>query len=287
MKQRTSVFVCTLLLAVAGAQAQSADSKSGPFAWWGRYTVKGDEFSVRLPTLPAMKTAKVFNKRLAKERVEHRLRTSLDGVIYIIDVFENAEPRLSLDEFIAEENPASGFDPATERNLLVNDVVGKGYSSGKTSPAVVQFFVTKRRLYRFAANGAGLEHAAVQEFFSSIRLNKKEKAVAVLDGPGTPLEVEGERIYKGKEVDKKLRLLTKPEPQYTDEAREKNVSGTVILRAVFSGTGEVRNIQVIKGLPYGLTEVAIRAAKVITFTPAMKDGKPVSMWIQLEYNFNR
>ena len=28
-------------------------------------------------------------------------------------------------------------------------------------------------------------------------------------------------------------------------------------------------------------------AKVITFTPAMKDGKPVSMWIQLEYNFNQ
>ena len=36
----------------------------------------------------------------------------------------------------------------------------------------------------------------------------------------------------------------------------------------------------------GLTERAIEAAKRIKFTPAMKDGKPVSVWMQLEYNFS-
>jgi len=51
-------------------------------------------------------------------------------------------------------------------------------------------------------------------------------------------------------------------------------------------SGSVTNISTIRGLPDGLTERAIAAAKIIKFTPAMKDGHPVSMWMQLEYNFN-
>jgi len=36
---------------------------------------------------------------------------------------------------------------------------------------------------------------------------------------------------------------------------------------------------------YGLTQQAIAAAKKIKFVPAMKGGKPVSMWMQLVYEF--
>ncbi|HEX6283216.1 MAG TPA: energy transducer TonB [Pyrinomonadaceae bacterium] len=42
----------------------------------------------------------------------------------------------------------------------------------------------------------------------------------------------------------------------------------------------------VQGLPYGLTENAVDAAKKIKYFPAIKDGKRVSMWMQLEYNFN-
>jgi periplasmic protein TonB len=80
--------------------------------------------------------------------------------------------------------------------------------------------------------------------------------------------------------------LTHPEPAYTKDARDNKIAGVVILKAVFSKTGEVTNIRVVSGLPYGLTNQAIEAARKIKFTPATKDGKPVSMWMQLEYNFN-
>jgi hypothetical protein len=43
---------------------------------------------------------------------------------------------------------------------------------------------------------------------------------------------------------------------------------------------------VVQGLPDGLTERAIEAARKIKFVPASKEGKYVSMWMQLEYNFN-
>jgi TonB family protein len=94
------------------------------------------------------------------------------------------------------------------------------------------------------------------------------------------------RIFSGKEVTSKARVLSKPEPQYTEEARKNQVTGTVVLRAVFTSGGQVTNIRAVSGLPYGLTERAIAAARQIKFSPATKDGHAVSMYIQLEYNFN-
>ncbi|MFN2511114.1 MAG: energy transducer TonB [Pyrinomonadaceae bacterium] len=94
------------------------------------------------------------------------------------------------------------------------------------------------------------------------------------------------RIFSGKEVNAKARVLSKPEPQYTEEARKNQITGTVVLRAVFTSGGQVTNIRSVSGLPFGLTERAIAAARQIRFSPATKDGRPVSMYIQLEYNFN-
>jgi len=94
------------------------------------------------------------------------------------------------------------------------------------------------------------------------------------------------RIFSGKEVTSKAKVLEKPEPTYTEAARKNQITGTVTLRAVFSSGGQVTNIHAVSGLPDGLTERAIAAARQIRFVPASKDGHPVSMWMELQYNFN-
>jgi len=94
------------------------------------------------------------------------------------------------------------------------------------------------------------------------------------------------KIFSGREVTSKARVLSKPEPTYTESARKNQITGTVVLRAVFSSGGTVTNIHAVSGLPDGLTERAIAAAKSIRFVPATKDGRPVSMWMELQYNFN-
>jgi TonB family protein len=72
---------------------------------------------------------------------------------------------------------------------------------------------------------------------------------------------------------------------YTPEAREKQVEGTVVLSVLFGSNGKIGAIRVVSGLPYGLTEKAIEAARRIRFEPAMKDGKPVSVRGNLEFGF--
>jgi TonB family protein len=95
-----------------------------------------------------------------------------------------------------------------------------------------------------------------------------------------------DRPFSGAEVEQRARLVSKPEPQYTEEARRNQIMGTVKLRVVFSSTGEVVQIRAVNTLPFGLTERAIAAARQIKFIPAVKGGRPVSVHMQLEYNFN-
>ncbi len=96
----------------------------------------------------------------------------------------------------------------------------------------------------------------------------------------------GGGFFPASQVEQKARLLSKPEPQYTEEARRNQISGTVVLRVVFSSNGEVVQIRAMRTLPFGLTERAIAAARQIQFVPAVRGGQSVSVAMQLEYNFN-
>lgn len=104
-------------------------------------------------------------------------------------------------------------------------------------------------------------------------------------GQGNKIE-DPDRVYPAPQVTERARVLAKPEPQYTEDARRNQITGSVVLRVVFSRTGEVTNIRAIQALPFGLTERAIAAARMIRFRPATKDGRPVNVSMQLEYNFN-
>jgi TonB family protein len=84
---------------------------------------------------------------------------------------------------------------------------------------------------------------------------------------------------------KPLQILSKPRAFYTKLADEKCIEGVVVLKITFYANGQVRNIKVVKGLPYGLTEQAITVAKRIRFEPAMKRGKPISVTKKVSYTF--
>jgi TonB family protein len=94
------------------------------------------------------------------------------------------------------------------------------------------------------------------------------------------------QVYKIFEVTQRAKVISKPEPQYTEAARKNQVTGSVVLSVIFSESGEVTSIRAIRLLPDGLTEKAIAAARQIRFVPAMRNGQPVSVYMQLEYNFN-
>jgi TonB family protein len=81
--------------------------------------------------------------------------------------------------------------------------------------------------------------------------------------------------------------ITYREPaKYTEEARYNVTHGMVALNVVFRSDGRISDIRVVRGLPYGLTEKAIEAARKVRFEPAIKDGQPVSVRGILELVFH-
>ena len=96
---------------------------------------------------------------------------------------------------------------------------------------------------------------------------------------------ETEKVFSAKMVDTRVIFRTKPKPGYTLEARRNRKQGFVILKMALSATGTISRVRVLRGLPFGLTESAIKAACKMEFEPAMKDGQSVAQWVTAEYVF--
>lgn len=88
------------------------------------------------------------------------------------------------------------------------------------------------------------------------------------------------------QVDEKPVALRVPTPRYTEAARANKIQGTVTLRMLVGADGELKQVRVVRGLPDGLTEKAIEAARQAKFKPAMKNGKPVPYWLSLQMEFS-
>jgi TonB family protein len=80
-------------------------------------------------------------------------------------------------------------------------------------------------------------------------------------------------------------ILYMPKALYTEDARRNRIEGTVVLNVVFAPNGAINSIRVVQGLPDGLTEKAIEAARKIRFQPAVNNGAPVSFRGDLSFTF--
>ena len=94
-------------------------------------------------------------------------------------------------------------------------------------------------------------------------------------------------VYKSKDVDHKVKILTFPEPNFDHREFQRYPFSVIVLRAIFCGSGEVTDVKVQRGLSPKLDQEAIRTAKTIRFRPAEKNGEKVAQWMTLEYHLNR
>ena len=116
---------------------------------------------------------------------------------------------------------------------------------------------------------------------SSVITSQTTKDVASPTPPASPDYAS----YNKNPTFKRPRILAKPDAEYTEEARRNSVRGQVLLRVLLAETGEVTRIRVVQGLPFGLTERAIAAARELKFEPAELEGKKVAYPVALVYNF--
>lgn len=80
-------------------------------------------------------------------------------------------------------------------------------------------------------------------------------------------------------------VISRVEPVYPAEARAHRVSGIVIVEAVIDRDGNVRDVKVLKPLPFGVDQAAADAVKQWKFSPGTRNGEPVEVFVNLTVSF--
>lgn len=282
----TTVLTVWLLSIVIASPAYSNQST------WQRYQSKG--FSVILPEAPTTLDVLLPSKFDEAKRTGWLFTAYEDKVVYVVLVCPRRGDRLS--RFISEvekyntEAKAQNFD----HDFSGSGFTGKQYSfvNSQGFSGIVRFYETKSKVFVVQAHGEKVDTPSVKQFFESFAVTDDEMANSVVytDADLTRSDQEADaarsETFKGKELSTKPRVLIKPEPMYSEAARQNQVTGRVVLRSIFAANGRVIALQVVKKLPDGLTDRAILAARSVRFIPGTKDGRVVNMYVQLEYNFN-
>lgn len=84
-------------------------------------------------------------------------------------------------------------------------------------------------------------------------------------------------------------FLSGKDPQYTEDARNANIEGTVILTVKINEKGRVTNVVVKNSLEKGLDRNAVKAVKHWKFEPAKVNGQPVATEtnVSVDFRMNR
>jgi protein TonB len=80
-------------------------------------------------------------------------------------------------------------------------------------------------------------------------------------------------------------VLHAPEPEYSEAARGLAYSGKVLVYLQVNEAGIPMKVRIIKPAGLGLDERAVEAVKDYKFNPAMENGQPVAVEMNIEVNF--
>ena len=98
---------------------------------------------------------------------------------------------------------------------------------------------------------------------------------------------EGDLVAAGTPGLNPPRITRRGNVPYPPVARMQRIGGTVLTNVLVSETGEVLQVQVIRGVnrPVGLNEAAQETMRRSVFSPATKDGVRVKSWIAVPVDF--
>ena len=103
-------------------------------------------------------------------------------------------------------------------------------------------------------------------------------------GPGSGGNIGGGPRRIGGGVSAPI-LIFSVEPEFSEEARKAKVAGNVLVNLWVDTNGNPSHVHVIRGVGMGLDEKAVEAVKQYKFKPAMENGKPVLVELNVEVNF--
>jgi len=81
------------------------------------------------------------------------------------------------------------------------------------------------------------------------------------------------------------KVIYQVDPEFSEEARKAKFSGNVYVSVIVDEQGRPTHVRVERGVGMGLDEKAVEAVKQYKFKPAMLNGKPVKVVVDVDVVF--
>jgi TonB family protein len=108
-----------------------------------------------------------------------------------------------------------------------------------------------------------------------VKVSNLSPAVTPVE-PGETSEPGVESSVRASAEEEPAELVSKVDPPYPEAARRSGVEGTVVLDVRIDESGAVTDIQVLRGLPLGVSEAAVAAVSRWKYRPARGRTGPVT-----------
>jgi hypothetical protein len=303
----TLVFLFALIFS-AVVKAQNSE--------WTRFASDSGEFSVEMP-----KNAVYFydkdgfiysdfggnNIQFAEMQMLH---AADDKTVMSVEIYRLRSPKDGLDMLLDKQVgktsklrdlPKDFSGRQIEKTEIRNHTNDKNVEISFTA----RFFAAKNHLYVVTVANRGAKNAAFEKFLSSVRFGAPSggsdaavkisslKALGIFDiaadeteQPKPPAPLKKTIQLPRTEDPTPLMILFKPNPSFTNAARNEMTTGLIRARVTFDKSGRVSKVAFTKILENGLSRGAFFAALRLKFIPPEKDGAPQTTTRVVEYNFS-
>jgi len=211
---------------------------------------------------PKKKKEKRKDKQIDKDRDQEKIEAV------------NATP--SVDSSALQQSASPGIDQA-----LTQDNVDEHHSDDKKVTTTTSATHASQLLLTALDNvfSLGIDErmvAAMPDFWKLYYQAAASKADYKPTDPG---------VFRQTAVDQKATLISAIDPPSNEFAQANGVAGIPLYHAVIGGDGKVEEVVAGRPIGFGLDESAERTIRKASFQPAMKDGKPVPVAVDVVVSF--
>lgn len=288
--RKAVLLVATAFLFVISISAQNA--QTAPIVW-ERYRLIDKKVSVLLPKLPLIFDRPDYCHEL--KRVSYYAYA--EGAVYEVTLnsafsdgglifgcneqtkFGDRSLERRLDK-LRESGDEPNETTSTRAGLDVYEFSGSG-----STRWLISDIAKGKRWVELAVHYHPDDKPDFEKFFNSLDLatkNAKDIGKGATAMLGDPTPGTGESESSG---DNPMRMVMRIFPSFPKGSLKKRVDGTVKLKVEFKANGSVGAITTITGMPHGLTEAAIDAARRTVFLPQTVDGVRTDTSITMDFGF--
>lgn len=301
-----SLFVafCFFMIEAIGAAGQA------PVDGWMRVQTDDGEFSIEVPSAHAYFSNKAgfFISELGTSNTfalknMRMINGFIEDTVVSIECYEASKGALNaIYKEDDRKTPEIESSKIKRSDFSVRQVVQKA----EHYYTVRQYFLTKKNIYVLTAASRVGETTASRRFLESVQISVKNPGAVApnvtkfssLQMSEPELEMKLNEVYSQPPkqpvgppltADNRrqgLIIVHRSRPSYTSSAREKNVIGTVVLRAQFTSSGFIQKIAVLRTLPEGLLRQVLFATIRLKFLPSIEGGTLRSVDKAIEYSFS-